>query len=179
MPLQILKVKGRPERWPKRWPNDDHFLGFWVLTDIPTEKDKMASLLSRNHSFSLLLLLFLLLLLVLQLLFALLSTASFQSLAHFMSANTKPSGTIGDTQKTMTFQPRAFADTIGLFRCAFGNQSEVGRWATEPLFAGAHRIKDLVQAQKQILEQALLRGSSFCHCSGGIPCKDVISIYLW
>ena len=32
-------------------------------------------------------------------------------------------------------------------------------------------IKDLVQAQKQILEQALLRGSSFFHCSGGIPCK--------
>ena len=54
------------------------------------------------------------------------ATASFQSLAHFMSTNTKPSGTIGDTQKTMTFQPRAFADTIGLFRCAFGNQSEVG-----------------------------------------------------
>ena len=35
-----------------------------------------------------------------------------------MPTNTKPSGTIGDTQKTMTFQPRPFADVIGLVRCS-------------------------------------------------------------
>ena len=32
----------------------------------------------------------------------------FQSLAHFMSTNTKPSGTIGDTQKTMTISATSF-----------------------------------------------------------------------
>ena len=32
----------------------------------------------------------------------------FQSLAHFMSTNTKPSRTIGDTQKTMTISATSF-----------------------------------------------------------------------
>ena len=96
-------TKKMTERWPFSWFLSSH-------RHIPTEKDKMASLLSRNHSFSLLLLLFLLLLLVLQLLLALvlLSTAFFQSLAHFMSANTKPSGTMGDTQETMTISATCF-----------------------------------------------------------------------
>ena len=36
------------------------------------------------------------------------ATASFQSLAHFISTNTKPSGTMGDTQKTMTISATSF-----------------------------------------------------------------------
>ena len=32
----------------------------------------------------------------------------FQSLAHFMSTNTKPSGTMGDTQETMTVSATSF-----------------------------------------------------------------------
>ena len=36
------------------------------------------------------------------------ATASFQSLAHFMSTNTKPSGTMGDTQETMTVSATSF-----------------------------------------------------------------------
>ena len=36
------------------------------------------------------------------------ATPSFQSLAHFISTNTKPSGTIGDTQKTMTISATSF-----------------------------------------------------------------------
>ena len=42
-----------------------------------------------------------------------------QSFAHFMSTNTKPSRTIGDTQKRWPFQPRPFADAIGLVRCSY------------------------------------------------------------
>ena len=36
------------------------------------------------------------------------ATPSFQSLAHFISTNTKPSGTMGDTQKTMTISVTSF-----------------------------------------------------------------------
>ena len=35
-------------------------------------------------------------------------TPSFQSLAHFTFTNTKASGTIGDTQKTMTISVTSF-----------------------------------------------------------------------
>ena len=31
--LKKSKVKGSSEQWPKRWPDDDNFLGFWVLAD--------------------------------------------------------------------------------------------------------------------------------------------------
>ncbi len=39
--FKILKVKGSLERWAKRWPNDGHFLSFWVLTDTPKESAEM------------------------------------------------------------------------------------------------------------------------------------------
>ena len=83
-------TKTMTEPWPFSCP----------YRHITTESDKMASLLVRIYSFSLLLLL-LLFLLMLLLLF-------FQSLAHFMPTNTKPSGTIGDTQIPMTISATSF-----------------------------------------------------------------------
>ena len=93
-------MKGSSERWPKRWPNNDHFVSFWVLTDTSPQRAQNGCLAGKKifYSFSLLLLLLVLLLLLL----------FFQSLAHFMSTNTKPSGTIGDTQKTMTISATSF-----------------------------------------------------------------------
>ena len=92
-------MKGSSERWPKRCPNDDHFVSFWVLTDTCPQRAQNGCLAGKKifYSFSLLLLLVLLLLLLF-----------FQSLAHFMSTNTKPSGTIGDTQKNMTISATSF-----------------------------------------------------------------------
>ena len=87
-------TKTMTERWPFSL-----FLSPYYR-HIPTESAKMASFLVRIYSFSLLLLLLLFLLLLLLLFF--------QSLAHFMPTNTKPSGTIGDTQKTMTISATSF-----------------------------------------------------------------------
>ena len=35
---QNSKVEGSSERWPNRWPSDDHFLSLWVLTDTSPQR---------------------------------------------------------------------------------------------------------------------------------------------
>ena len=84
--LKNWKVKGNSERWPKRWPNDDHFLSFWVLIDTSPQRAHNGFLAGKKlfYSFSLLLLLlFLLLLLVLLLLLLFVSiTCSFHVHEH-------------------------------------------------------------------------------------------------
>ena len=101
--LKNSKVRGSLERWP----NDDHFLSFWVLADTFPQREsaKMATLLVRNYSFFI----------AADAAFSSAAgcsvasaTSSFQSLAHFMSTNIKPSGTIGDTKKRWPFQSRPF-----------------------------------------------------------------------
>ena len=80
------KVKGSSERWPKRWPNDDYFISFWVLTDTSQQRAQNGFLAGKKlfYSFTLLLrLLFLLLLLVLLLLLLFCSiTCSFHVHEH-------------------------------------------------------------------------------------------------
>ena len=102
--LKNPKVKGSSERWPKRWPNDDHFLSFWVL-HIPTESAKMASLLVRIHFHCCCCCCYFFLCCCF---FCCFCFYFFQSFARFMPTNTKPSGTIGDTQKTMTVSATSF-----------------------------------------------------------------------
>ena len=80
--LKNWKVKGNSERWP----NDDHFLSFWVLIDTSPQRAHNGFLAGKKlfYSFSLLLLLlFLLLLLVLLLLLLFVSiTCSFHVHEH-------------------------------------------------------------------------------------------------
>ena len=64
----------------------------------------MASLLVRNYSFFIAAAVFS----FAAACSAVSATPSFQSLAHFISTNTKPSGTMGDTQKTMTISVTSF-----------------------------------------------------------------------
>ena len=49
--LKNSKVRGSLERWPKRWPNDHHFLSFWVLTDTSPQRERSNGYLaSQNKS---------------------------------------------------------------------------------------------------------------------------------
>ena len=106
-PQKFESERHNSERWPKRWPNDDHFLSFWVLIDTSPQRARNGFLAGKNYSIhfhccccgyfffcccS----------------FCCFCFYLFQSLAHFMSTNTKPSGTIGDTQKTMTISATSF-----------------------------------------------------------------------
>ena len=93
-------TKTMTERWP-----------FFLVS--ATESAKMFPLLVRNYSFFIAAAAFS----SAAACCAISATASFQSLAHFMSTNTKPSGTMGTHKKRWPFQPRPFADTIGLVRC--------------------------------------------------------------
>ena len=98
--LKNPKVKGSSERWPKRWPNDDHFLSFWVLTDTsPQRALKWLPCWQETIHFHCCCCCFF---------FCCFCFYFFQSLAHFMPTNTKPSGTIGDTRKTMTISATSF-----------------------------------------------------------------------
>ena len=101
-------MKGSSERWPKRWLNDDHFLSFSVLTDTSPQREssKTTSLLVRNHSFFHGCCCFF---------FCCCLFCCFCFCYFFFSItcsfhvhNTKPSGTMGDTQKTMTISAMSF-----------------------------------------------------------------------
>ena len=76
----------------------------FLQTHDHRESAKMASLLVRNYSFFIAAAAFS----SAAACSAASATASFQSLAHFISTNTKPSGTMGDTQKTMTISATSF-----------------------------------------------------------------------
>ena len=105
-------TKTKTERWP--------FSEFVspLQTHPHRESARMTSLLVRNYSCFIAAAAFSSTAVLLSYLSA---TTSFQSFAQFMSTNTKPSGTIGDTRNADHFShvlSRILSDTIGLVRCS-------------------------------------------------------------
>ena len=86
------------------------FLVFESLQTHPNREPKMVSLLVRNYSihFHCCCCCCCCYFFICCCLFCCFCFYFFQSLAHFMSTNTKPSGTIGETQKTMTISATSF-----------------------------------------------------------------------
>ena len=114
-------MKGSSERWPKRWLNDDHFLNSESLQTHPhRESSKMTSLLVRNYSFFIAAAAFSFA--------AACSAASASATAHFMSTTPNPQERWGTHKKRWPFQPRPFADVIGLVRRSYENILEIKIW---------------------------------------------------
>ena len=100
-------MKGSSERWPKRWLNDDHFLNFWVLTDTSPQRELQNDFLAGKKLFLFHCCCCFFFCCCLFCCFCF-CYCFFSITCSFHVHNTKPSGTMGGTQKTMTISATSF-----------------------------------------------------------------------
>ena len=102
-------MKGSSERWPKRWLNDDHFLSFWVLTDTSPRRELQNDFLAGKKLFLFHCCCCFFFCCCLFCCFCF-CYWFFSITCSFHVHNTKASGTMGDTQKTMTISATSFRE---------------------------------------------------------------------